>query len=148
MFNDLGSNSDFIILLVIFSTLIGVSQTFGSLVGSLFAPFGLSAGQISFYGLLILSSGILVAPIVGSVVGRCKMYLLSLRTLLFTLALTFAGSLAFVQSIDDYKSAFAVSMVVVGACGVSLVPICIDFAIETSFPVQPHIVNGIMAMAG
>lgn len=133
----LTKNSDFQVLLVIFATLLGVFQTFGNLMGTLFEPFGLTPGKISFYGALLLASGILAAPVIGAAVGKYKKYLLSLRTLICTMAIMFSGMLAFIQNLDVYEAAFTTSMVIVGACAVSLIPTCIDFAIETSFPVQP-----------
>ena len=89
-------NHDFILLLVTYATLIGIFQTFGGLMGSLFEPFGLSPGETSFYGALLLASGIIAAPVICTIVGRCKKYLLLLRTLISIMALTFASTLAII----------------------------------------------------
>ena len=92
----LTSNYDYLILLTIFAIIMGVFQTFGSLMGTIFAPFGLTGSKIAFYGALLLTSGIVVSPCVGSLVGRFKSYLLTLRALLACLAVTFWLTLFFI----------------------------------------------------
>lgn len=52
--------------------------------------------------MLLLSSGIIVSPIVGSLVGKYKKYLLSLHVLLGMLAAAFCSSLVMINNIDDY----------------------------------------------
>lgn len=117
--------------------MLGVFNSFGCLMGSLLAPFGMTPAKISFYGALLLMSGIFACPLVGSVVGRTKAYLASLRMLICTLSLMLFGMLLCVQDIEQYSLAFSVTVAITGVCAVGLIPTCIDFAIETAFPVQP-----------
>ena len=128
--------------------MLGVFNSFGCLMGSLLAPFGMTPSKISFYGALLLLSGIIACPLIGSVVGRTKGYLITVRMLVSTLAMMLAGMILCVQNIDQYSLAFSVSVVITGVCAVSLIPTCIDFAIETAFPIQPQIVQGLLGMCG
>ena len=101
-YRHLVANTNFLVLLAIFAILMGVFQTFGSLLGSLFEPFGLSPSFIAVHGALLLISGIVVSPIVGSLVGKYKKYLLSLRILIGILAATFCSSLVMINNLEDY----------------------------------------------
>jgi predicted MFS family arabinose efflux permease len=142
----LTANHDYLILLTIFAIIMGVFQTFGSLMGTIFEPFGLTGSRIALYGAMLLTSGIVVSPCVGSLVGKYKRYLLTMRSLLGCLAVTFWLTLFFIQDLENYYREFGLSMIICGACAVSLIPTCLDFAIETAFPVQPSIVTGLMGM--
>jgi len=76
--------------------IMGVFQTFGSLMGTIFEPFGLSASKIAFYGATLLISGIFFAPCMSLVIGKYKCYLFAMRSLLATLAVTFWLTLFFI----------------------------------------------------
>jgi MFS transporter, FLVCR family, MFS-domain-containing protein 7 len=133
--HQLRQNPDFFLLMVMFALLLGVFQTFGAMMGSIFAPFGLGPSKIAFYGALLLFSGIIVSPMVCSLVGKIKHYRTAVRLLVCTLTLTFLNVIFLIQQIDVHGKAFAIAMMVCGACAVSFIPVCLDFAIETAFPV-------------
>ena len=136
------------ILLASFSIQIGVFSTFGSLLGSIFGPFGFDTAKIALFGAVLLASGIICAPIICSIVGMTKRYLLILRTLSCLLAFTFWCALVLINDSNNSIRGFLCAIAICGACAVSFLPTCIDFGIELSFPVHSTLVNGVMAMSG
>ena len=142
----MGQNNHFMLLVLVFAIIFGSYVAFGNLIGSLFIPFGYTTKLISVCGLNLLVAGVLGSIVFSKFVditGKYKATVLLLATL-------FTASMGVTRLyLGETDTTFMVYMVcIIGFFGVPFIPLCLAFAIELTFPMQPALINGSMMLIG
>ena len=120
----------------------------GTLVSNLFDPFGYDVSELSFICLLLLGSGVFGAVIIGAIIDRTHAYKSTMIALTAMIALSsFMVILTLTYDINN-ESMFIASLEVLGFVGTGYIPLCLSYAAELTFPLEPALVNGAVMLVG
>ncbi|KAF9903111.1 hypothetical protein EC991_004137 [Linnemannia zychae] len=130
-----GSNKQFLILMVIFGSLVGVFNTVTSFIASFTKPYGYDNTEAGYFGAAMVVAGLIGAGISGPVIDKTKQY----KTLSKTgvpLASAFLVALIFVVRRNCF-SGIMIVMVFIGFFAFSVLPAALELAVEITYPVTP-----------
>ena len=119
----------------------GTANTYGTLVGVIADKKGYSDSDASVFGGTFIFGGIIGSGVLGTFVESTQKYKLSI---LFICAIALSGQLSFIGTLDTGLlwpaaiSAFLLGFVL------AILPVGIDFAVETTFPVPEPISTGLI----
>lgn len=120
----------------------------GTLVSNLFDPFGYDVSELSFICLLLLGAGVFGAIIVGAIIDRTHAYKAAMITLTAMIALSTFMVIATLTYDINNESMFIASLEVLGFVGTGYIPLCLSYAAELTFPMEPALVNGAVMLVG
>lgn len=147
-FSVMKQNKSYLLLCLSFALMYGFYLSFGVMISNIFTPFGLTPNNISLVGLYLLLSGIFGAVIIGAFVDRTALY----KSTMVILSIVNIVFLAIINQtlyhIDNNYTILVTACVLMGFSSVSYIPLCLSFAAELTFPLQPAMVNGGMLLAG
>ncbi|RKO84901.1 major facilitator superfamily domain-containing protein, partial [Blyttiomyces helicus] len=126
-------NRSYIILFVVFGFMIGIFNTFVTLINDYVTPYGYTDNDAGNVGVALIASGIISAGIVGPIMDRTLAHQLALKicTLLGT-----AGLVVFTFGCDPNRigTVFA-GAILMGAGGFPLLAVCLELGVECSWPI-------------
>ncbi|KAG0271794.1 hypothetical protein BGZ95_000350 [Linnemannia exigua] len=130
-----GTNKQFLLLMIIFGSLVGVFNTVTSLIATFTKPYGYENTQAGYFGAAMVIAGLIGAGISGPVIDKTKQYK-SLSKTCIPLATAFLIALIFVVRRDCLAGIMAV-MVFIGLCAFAVLPAALELAVEITYPVTP-----------
>jgi MFS family permease len=144
----LKGNKNYLVIVAVFMMTYGNYIAFGNLVSILFTPFGLTSTQIAIMSILMLSTGIFTAIIFGAWLDKTHQFKSSMVIIAFL-----SGLMSFFLCFYGVPRAenFAMLSTLSLGCGLVILPIiptCMTFSIEVTFPMQPAAVTGILMLFG
>lgn len=129
------SNKQFLLLMVIFGSLVGVFNTVTSLIATFAKPYGYTVNEAGYFGAAMVVAGLIGAGISGPVIDKTKQYK-TLCKLGVPLATIFLVALIFVVRVDCFAGIMAV-MVFIGLSAFAVLPAALELAVEITYPVTP-----------
>ena len=116
-------------------------------MSNVFDPFGFKPSEVSFISLGLLLSGVVGAIVAGAILDRTKLYKVSMHVITFMIA-SLTALLILVLTYIEQKAVLIGVLMVGGFFSTGYVPLCFSYGSELTFPLQPALVNGMLAMAG
>ena len=146
-FRELRENKNFVIIAVYYMLTFGLYTSFGNLQCQILQPYGLEVTQIAIIGCVTLTAGIISALNFGKLLDRTKKY----RLFLICLPIAhFAGLAWFVYfslpNANSLKANLLLNSIFFGASIVPVIPLCMSFSVEVTFPVQASTSNGVIIL--
>ncbi|KAF8930279.1 hypothetical protein BGZ47_000669 [Haplosporangium gracile] len=129
------SNKQFLLLMVIFGSLVGIFNTVTSLIATFAKPYGYTVNEAGYFGAAMVVAGLIGAGISGPVIDKTKQYK-TLCKLGVPLATAFLVALIFVVRVDCFAGIMAV-MVFIGLSAFAVLPAALELAVEITYPVTP-----------
>ena len=139
-------NRNFVIISIEYGILYGVYLALGALLSPLFEPYGYTSTQISILGVEFIVAGITSCMLVGCFLDYSSKFLLSIRVICWSSTIV-ALVLTFVFPYGNFNIT-SVGMVLAGIFLLPIIPVCISFASEVTFPMQPAMINGGVQLSG
>ena len=133
-------------LVVVFGLILGLMNTYGTIMGIVATQLGYSAANSSNFGAVFIVGGLVGSGVFGGIVEVKKNYkvvtcAISLLTAIFPIPLLF--SLNSMNVIAVNICCFAV-----GFASISILPVGIDFGVELTHPVAESVSSGLLMSAG
>ena len=127
----------FWLLCIPFGVYVGFFNSFSSLLTQILTPYGFSETQGGIAGALLIVVGLITAAITSPLIDRSKRYLLLIKTFAPVIALCY---LIFIWAPLSNTIAYAyVVCAILGAASFSLVPVALEWLVETTWPVGPEV---------
>lgn len=135
-----------VLLTIVFGLLLGIMNTYGTLVGIIANEYGFGTNAASLFGATFIFGGLVGSGVFGGIVETKKNYksMLSLIGLLSTL-LPIIMLFAFISGQVWFV---ALAAFLVGFALIPILPVGIDFAVELTYPVGEPISSGVVMSAG
>jgi|688.fasta_scaffold352463_2 MFS family permease len=110
-------------------------------------PYGLDVTQIATIGCVTLTAGIISALNFGKLLDRTKKY----RFFLIFLPIANFAALAWfgyfsLENSKLLKANLILNAIFFGASIVPVIPLCMSFSVEVTFPIQPSTSNGVIIL--
>ncbi|KAF8160671.1 major facilitator superfamily domain-containing protein [Crassisporium funariophilum] len=123
---------DFAIIFMVFSVLVGISNTFAIISAQILQPYGYSADQSGFMGACMLLTGMVAAFIVAPLFDRVFTHHLAIISKILV-PIVAVGWLSLIWAVrPDNTAALFVIMTVIGVCSVPMLPIGMELACEVT----------------
>ncbi|KAF8981620.1 hypothetical protein BGZ46_002530 [Entomortierella lignicola] len=130
-----GTNKQFLYLMVVFGTFVGCFNAITSLISQFSAPYGYSASTAGYFGAAMVVAGLVGAGISGPLVDKYKCYKILCKVLV-PLSSLFLVAFVFVLRENDLGGIIAIS-VLIGLSAFSVLPAALELAVEITYPVTP-----------
>lgn len=118
----------------------------GALLSPIFEPYDYNPTQISTLGVIFIISGVISCLIVGRLLDYYYKFLLTLRIVCWgSTAMAIVAIFVFPLG-NIYLT--AILMVLAGVLILPIIPVCISFACEVTFPMQAAMINGGVQLSG
>ncbi|KAG0225773.1 hypothetical protein BGX31_007503 [Mortierella sp. GBA43] len=126
-----GTNRQFLLLLLVFGSFVACFNTFATLVSQITRPYGYSANEAGYCGAAMVLAGLVGAGISGPFTDKSKQYktLAPIATVLFVL-------FNFVIRPNDLIGMIIVSALL-GFSAFAVMPAALELAVEITYPVTP-----------
>lgn len=141
-------NKSYMLHMISFSLMFGFYVSYGNLISLLFTPFGFSPSEIANLGLYLLVSGLVGAILTGIWIDRTNTYKITSLVLIAGNVIFLTGITQTVYHAEYSRTLLLLSIILMGFCAVSYIPISLGLASELTFPLQPALVNGTMILLG
>lgn len=128
-----------------FAVYVGFFNSLSSLLTQILTPYGYTETQGGLAGAILILVGLVAAAITSPIMDRTKCYLLVIKILVPTLAVSY---LVFIWA-PPANSIVAPYIIcaVLGAASFSLVPVALEWLVEVTWPVGPE-VGSVLCWAG
>jgi hypothetical protein len=141
------ANKNFVLIAIIFSLAMSQQNTFGILVDSLFSPFGMDSTDFAVIGGAVIGLGLFSALAVGMLLDKTHKYKASIIFICGAMVPIFIYFNVFL--LDEYladKSPLVmyICCLLYGVIAVPIIPTCMSFAAEVTFPMQASVFTGLM----
>ncbi|KAF9097867.1 hypothetical protein BGX23_007769 [Mortierella sp. AD031] len=130
-----GTNKQFLLLMIVFGSLVGIFNSVTSLMATFTAPYGYTSNQAGYLGAAMVIAGLIGAAVSGPVVDRTKQYKSVCKT---AVPVASACVIAFVFAVR--KNFFGGMMAILAVAGFSAfaaLPAALELAVEITYPVTP-----------
>ena len=128
---------DFWFLLIAFGTLVGLFNSFSTLISQLLTPYGYSTNDAGIVGAVLILAGIASAACTSPLVDKYHPYQFMLRTIVPFLTLCYLGLIFAVR--EDNYIAICVVIGIIGAASFSLLPVALELGVEILHPAPPSV---------
>lgn len=142
-FHELSTNRNFQLLSLVYALANSPYSSFGSLLALVFTPFGVSVSQISWLGAIGVIVGAPVAIIFGIYLDRTRAYKKSLTICPIISCLVSIIFPRVLASTPSFATLMTITMVFLSA-SISIVPLCMAFSVEVTYPLNASLINGTM----
>ncbi|KII87214.1 hypothetical protein PLICRDRAFT_247970 [Plicaturopsis crispa FD-325 SS-3] len=121
---------DLVLLVWIFGVLVATVNSFGLITGQVFHPYNFPASQAGTFGATLLVSGMVASILASIVFDRVLTHhiAVTIKTLVPIIAAAWVALIFAVR--PNAAPAIYVIMAVIGMCGVTLLPIALELAVE------------------
>jgi len=130
-----GTNKQFLLMMVVFGTFVGCFNAFTSLISQFTAPYGYSANEAGYFGAAMVIAGLVGAGISGPMIDKYKHYKTICKTLVVLATMMY---ILFIFVV--HRGAFVGIMIVsvlLGVASFSVLPAALELAVEITYPVTP-----------
>ncbi|CAG9992543.1 unnamed protein product [Clonostachys byssicola] len=133
------------LILIPYFVYVGFFNSISTLLSQMMTPYGFTNDEAGIGGAILIVVGLVSAAVSSPILDRTKKFLLGLRILVPTIALSY---LAFVWMPETRTIPGPyVVLAILGAASFSIVPIALEYLIELSHPLSPEVTSTI-AWAG
>jgi sugar phosphate permease len=125
-------NKNYCIIILEYGIFYGVYLSLGALLSPIFEPYGYSNTEISMLGVEFIISGVISCMVVGCLLDRYSKFLVTLRVVCWgstVVAMVCTG----LFPLNKIKVTTGL-MVLAGIILLPIIPVCISFASEVTFP--------------
>eukprot|EP01118_Nematostelium_gracile_P008576 TRINITY_DN2839_c0_g1_i5.p1 TRINITY_DN2839_c0_g1~~TRINITY_DN2839_c0_g1_i5.p1 ORF type:complete len:452 (+),score=31.31 TRINITY_DN2839_c0_g1_i5:30-1358(+) len=142
----IGRDPQSVLLLVLFAWAYGAFNTFATVVGQLFAPFGYSEGDIGMFGALTILLGVLGCVCTGVLLDRYRWFRGTMTVSLVAGTLV-TGALTLCMR-RGLTGVIATANGVLGFVMLPMLVICMEWGCEHMYPVPEGTVTGLLLGTG
>ena len=143
--NLLLKNPTFWLIYIPFVVYVGFFNSFSTLLTQFLTPYGLSEQDAGIAGAVLIVVGLVAAAITSPLIDKYKQYVLLIKLLVPLLGI---GYLIFIWAPPTGGIAYPyVVCALLGAAGLSLVPIALEWLCEVTYPVEPEL-SSVLCWAG
>ncbi|KAG0274371.1 hypothetical protein BGZ95_009858 [Linnemannia exigua] len=130
-----GTNKQFLLLLLVFGSLVGIFNSVTSLLATFTAPYGYTSKQAGYLGAGMVLAGLLGAAVSGPLVDRTKQYKTVCKT---AVPIASACVIAFVFAVrKDFFGGMMALLIIAGFTAFAALPAALELAVEITYPVTP-----------
>eukprot|EP00603_Paraphysomonas_imperforata_P000738 CAMPEP_0114424522 /NCGR_PEP_ID=MMETSP0103-20121206/6740_1 /TAXON_ID=37642 ORGANISM="Paraphysomonas imperforata, Strain PA2" /NCGR_SAMPLE_ID=MMETSP0103 /ASSEMBLY_ACC=CAM_ASM_000201 /LENGTH=533 /DNA_ID=CAMNT_0001593283 /DNA_START=129 /DNA_END=1730 /DNA_ORIENTATION=+ len=143
---ELMSNKDYVILLVAFSTGLGLFNTFLTLIYQIVEPYDYSNDDAGSFGAILIVFGLIGAALAGALLETTHAYRTILKGgfLLCQVAMLFFFSMLFSDNFLGLLAAFAL----LGLFMLPMLPAVVENCAECTYPIPEELSTGILFVGG
>ncbi len=134
-------NKDALIVGIIFGLILGIMNTYGTIMGIIADSYNYTPGNSSLFGAIFILGGIIGSAVFGVIVEIYKTYKLALVIIAILTTLSPIGLLFALPSNCVWVVCLAAFLV--GFASVSVLPVGIDFGVELVHPIGEAISTGV-----
>eukprot|EP00602_Paraphysomonas_sp_CaronLab_P009569 CAMPEP_0185020156 /NCGR_PEP_ID=MMETSP1103-20130426/2757_1 /TAXON_ID=36769 /ORGANISM="Paraphysomonas bandaiensis, Strain Caron Lab Isolate" /LENGTH=490 /DNA_ID=CAMNT_0027550885 /DNA_START=215 /DNA_END=1687 /DNA_ORIENTATION=- len=145
-FSALMNNKDYVILLVAFSSGLGLFNTFLTLIYQIVEPFGYSNDDAGSFGAVLIVCGLVGAAVAGAMLETTHAYRTILKGgfLLCQLAMLFFFSMLFSHNFYGLLVAFCL----LGLFMLPMLPAVVENCAECTYPIPEELSTGLLFVGG
>ncbi|KAF2830483.1 MFS general substrate transporter [Ophiobolus disseminans] len=136
----------FYIVLITFSTYVGLFNAFSSLLNQVFYPYGYTEDEAGICGAVLIVVGLLVAAVTSPILDRTHAYLLGIKILCPLVAVSYLA-LVWAPQTRTIAAPYILSAVL-GAASFSLLPVALEYLVEITYPASPEVSSSICWAGG
>ncbi|KAI8093974.1 major facilitator superfamily domain-containing protein [Thamnidium elegans] len=142
---ELASNWNYLIIMVSFGVLCGLASAFTSILTQIVAPYGISADDAGFLGAAFIIAGLVGAIITGIFIDKTGRHKLVMKIYVpIDGALYLAFYFVVIKELG-YDAMMAIC-VLLGFFTFSLLPVCLELSVESSYPISESISSSLLWM--
>lgn len=130
-----GTNKQFLLLLLVFGSLVGIFNSVTSLLATFTGPYGYSSNQAGYLGAGMVLAGLLGAAVSGPLVDKTKQYKSVCKTAVPVASACMVGFVFAVRR--DFFPGMLVLLVISGFSAFAALPAALELAVEITYPVTP-----------
>jgi len=134
-------NKNAMIAGLVFGLVMGVMNTYGTIMGIIADTYGYTPGNISLFGAIFIVGGIIGSGVFGGIVEVFKNYKKALIAIALMTVVSPIGLLFGLLSMKVWLATIA--SFIVGFSSVSVLPVGIDFGVELTHPIGEAISTGV-----
>ncbi|KAJ3125571.1 hypothetical protein HK101_005908, partial [Irineochytrium annulatum] len=137
------TNAQYLILLLVFSLLIGGFNTFVTLISDYVTPAGYTEDDAGNLGIVAIVLGIVSAGILGPLLDRYGAHKIVLKVLPF---IAVGGCVLFYFGLgaNNLQAPLYAGAVLFGLGGFPIMPLCLELAVEATYPVGEGLSSGLL----
>ncbi|KIW14226.1 hypothetical protein PV08_07008 [Exophiala spinifera] len=133
----LSRSVEFYLMFVPFIVYVGFFNAFSSLLNQILEPYGFSETDAGIAGAILIVVGLVCAAISAPIIDRYKFYLWYIRCAVPFVAI---GYLIIIWAPQSHSLAYVdVVCAILGASSFGLVPVVLEFLVETHYPLGPEL---------
>jgi MFS family permease len=137
---------EFWLIFIPFSVYVGLFNAISSLFNQILEPHGFSETQAGITGGLLIIVGLVSAAIFSPITDRYKHYLAIVKIMVPIIAATFIG-FVFIPSARSIAAIYVFGSFM-GAASFTLLPVALEFIVETTYPISAEIGSSICWTGG
>ncbi|KAF9156219.1 hypothetical protein BG015_006622 [Linnemannia schmuckeri] len=130
-----GTNRQFLLLLLVFGSLVGIFNSVTSLLATFTGPYGYSSNQAGYLGAGMVLAGLLGAAVSGPLVDKTKQYKSVCKTAVPVASACVVGFVFAVRR--DFFPGMLALLVISGFAAFAALPAALELAVEITYPVTP-----------
>ncbi|KIW39651.1 uncharacterized protein PV06_08247 [Exophiala oligosperma] len=128
---------EFYLMFIPFIVYVGFFNAFSSLLNQILEPYGFSETDAGIAGAILIVVGLVCAAVSSPIIDRYKFYLWYIRCAVPFLAV---GYLIIIWAPQTHSLAYVdVVCAILGAASFGLVPVVLEFLVETHYPLGPEL---------
>ena len=147
-FKALKDNPNFLLLVIAFALPFGSVLAIGALMSNIFVPFGYAPNELAFIALVMLLSGVVGSIVTGAIVDKTGWYKYPMNFIGFSVITATVMIMLALTWFPSNRGAMYGLFALLGFCAVGYVPLCFSYGAELTFPLQPALINGTLALLG
>lgn len=149
-FHELKDNSNFIVIAFYYMFMFGAYCTFGNLQSEIFKPFGLQIYEIALLSCISLFFGIFSALSTGKFLDFTRKYKFVMQLIPFLVVINMLFFLFFAlpRAQQNDKTLLYFNGIFFGAAMLPVIPLCMAFSVEVTFPLAPSTSNSLVQLMG
>ncbi|KAH8586800.1 major facilitator superfamily domain-containing protein 7-b [Bisporella sp. PMI_857] len=145
-FKTVRTSATFWLILIPFSVYVGLFNSLSTLLNQILSPYGLSESAAGICGALLIFVGLVASAITSPILDRSKKSLLAIKLLVPMIGICYLGFI-WAPRTRANAAPFATASIL-GAVSFCLVPVILEFLVETLHPVSPEITSTICWSGG
>jgi FLVCR family MFS transporter 7 len=130
-----GTNKQFLLLLLVFGSLVGIFNSVTSLLATFTGPYGYTSNQAGYLGAGMVLAGLVGAAVSGPLVDKTKQYKSVCKT---AVPVAVACVIGFVFAVRrDFFAGMLTLLIISGFSAFAALPAALELAVEITYPVTP-----------
>lgn len=139
-------NRNFRLIVGVFAALNGIFIGVGTTTDPFFSAFGFNTTYISIFAGVFVIAGVMTSILAGVIIDKTGRLLMIIRVVCIGSTVCFCVLYIAFKIPETYV--MALNMIACGSFLIPMIPVCISFAGEVTFPLPEAVSVGILMMAG
>ena len=137
---------DFVIIIYNYGVFYGIYIAFGALLDPILEPYGYNSNTIALVGIIFILAGVVGIFVFGFIMDKYKKFLLLFRVVGFGTTICAGAAIYVIPAGSPWPTLILV--LVAGVCVLPVIPVCISFSAEVTFPLDAGMTNGLLQLSG